>query len=363
MITIANGMTPPIGFPSPSRTVFLHIGIHKTGTSAVQNVCRANRRELLQAGILFPNAGFIKTRTAKSTATSGHNGLTGFLKAPNAKRLSAAGSAFLREIESNSWDRLVLSSEVLSAPHNRGASECVAWFRQQALQVKLIVYLRRQDRWLDSFYRERLTWIRPRYRDARSIEEFWQTEGDDWLNYKARIGPWVAAAGRENAEIRSYDDLEGGVVGDFLGIIGVDPSRLDLGQRVAVHNPSIPPTAAELIRAVNSFPSSVIVRKGKFIRAIRKMGLFNRSTGSLVAPALWKEIEAAYADQNEELRAAWFSGPSRKFSYREGPGPQPLAEQAVSFADGVLLVNAMLRSADAAGAAAPAARARDRQPG
>ena len=222
------------------------------------------------------------------------------------------------------------------------------------------MYLRRQDRWFDSFYRGRLTWIRPKYRDARSIEEFWQAEGDDWLNYKTRIGPWVDAAGRENAEIRSYDDLEGtaGVVGDLLGIIGADPGRLDLGQRVAVHNPSIPPAAAELIRAVNSFPSSVILRKGKFIRAIRKMGLFNRSTGSLVAPALWKEIEAAYADQNEELRAAWFSGPSRKFSYREGPGPQPQAEQAVSFADGVLLVHAMLRSADGA-AAALAAHARE----
>src|SRR5688572_15129913 len=212
---------PQIKFPTQPRTLFLHIGIHKTGTSAIQNVCRANHHELLKAGILFPKAGIVVKPRFHPTATSGHSGLLRFLNAPSALNQTKAGEVLLRQIESGSWNRLVISSEALSAPHKRGPVESVHWFRQQGFEVKLIAYLRRQDGWLDSFYRERLKWDVPQHRDALSIDEFWRVHGDAWLNYKARIGEWVAVVGREHAEIRSYEDVENtnGVVGDFLEII------------------------------------------------------------------------------------------------------------------------------------------------
>ena len=336
---------PQMQFPAQPRTVFLHIGIHKTGTSAIQNVCRANHRELLRAGILFPIAGFVAQPQYHLTATSGHSALIGFLSAPHAPKVPRAGQALLRQIESGSWNRLVLSSEALSAPHKRRAVECVAWFRQQGFEVKLIAYLRRQDGWLDSFYRERLKWDVPKHRDVRSIDEFWRAEGDAWLNYKTRIGEWVAVVGREHAEIRSYEDVEntGGVVGDFLEIIGADPAQLDLARSVDLHNPSLPPAAVDLLRAANTFPSSVIPDKTPLVEAIRRTALFTSSEGSLISPALWDELQAAYGEHNEELRTSWLSGPSRRFSFREGPGPLPLVQQAVSFADGIALLDGMLR--------------------
>jgi hypothetical protein len=333
-----------VQFPSHPRTVFLHVGIHKTGTSAIQNVCLANRQELLKAGILFPYAGFTIRTFIHPTAACGHTGLIPFLSAPSVSHVSPAGQALLRRIESGSWSRLVLSAEALSAPRHRGAIECVAWFRQQGFEVKLIAYLRRQDSWLDSFYRERLKWNIPKYRDARSIDEFWRAEGEVWLNYKTRIGDWVAAVGREHSEIRSYEDVENpaGVVGDFLEIIGADPARLDLARSVDLHNPSLPPAAVDLLRAANTIPVSVIPDKTPLVEAIRRTALFTRSQGSLISPALWDELEAAYGELNEELRTSWLTGPSRKFSFREGPGPQPLVQQAVSFADGMTLLDGMV---------------------
>ena len=345
-------MPQPSRFTAQSRTIFLHVGIHKTGTTAIQNVCMANHRELLNAGILFPKAGFVGQASLHPAATSGHSRLVRFLSKTDVSNVPPAGQALLRDIESGSWNRLVLSSEVLSAPRNRGAIECVAWFRRQGFEVKLIAYLRRQDSWLDSFYRERLKW---HAREARSIDEFWRAEGDAWLNYKTRIGDWVAAVGREHAEIRSYEDVQhtGGVVGDFLEIIGADPATLNLARSADVHNPSIPPAAADLLRAVNTFPSSVIPRKRRLVGAIRRMAMFTSPAGSLVSPALWQELEAAYGEHNEELRTNWLSGSSRRFSFREGPGPQPLVQQAVPFADGVILLNGMLRMIGPAIATAP----------
>ena len=336
---------PQIKVPTQPRTLFLHIGIHKTGTSAIQNVCLANQRELLAAGILFPRAGFVAQPRFHPTATSGHSGLIRFLKAPSAPDVTKAGQALLRQIESGSWNRLVLSSEALSSPHKRGPVESVHWFRQQGFEVKLIGYLRRQDRWLDSYYRERLKWDVPEHRDARSIDEFWRAEGDVWLNYKARIGEWVAVVGREHAQIRSYEDVENprGVVGDFLEIIGADPAQLDLARSVGLHNPSLPPAAADLLRAANTFPSSVIPDKTPLVEAIRRTALFNRSTGSLISPELWDELQAVYGEHNEELRTCWISGPSKRFSFREGPPPLPLVQQAISFDDGKILLDGMVR--------------------
>ena len=352
-------MSSPRRLPATPKTVFLHIGIHKTGTSAIQNVCKANHRELLQAGILFPKAGFTRKRGLHPNGTSGHSGLIGFLSAPNAANVPPPGQMFLREIESGSWNRLVLSSELLSQPHNQRPIECIAWFRQQGFEVKLIAYLRRQDRWLDSFYRERLGWIRPKFRDARSIDEFWRADGDAWLNYKTRIGHWVTAVGREHAVIRSYEDVPdtGGVVGDFLEIIGAESAQLNVAQSVDLHNPSLPPAAADLMRAANTFPGDVIPRKTPLIAAIMRTALFTRPAGSLIAPALWEEIKAAYGEQNEELRASWLSGPSRRFSFREGPGPLPLVAEAISFADGVILLEGMLKAIDRPAATAPTAPA------
>lgn len=327
------------------RTLFLHIGIHKTGTSAIQNVCRANHHELLKAGILFPRAGIVVKPRFHPTATSGHSGLLRFLNAPSAPNQTKAGEALLRQIESGSWNRLVLSSEALSAPHKRGPVESVHWFRQQGFEVRLIAYLRRQDGWLDSFYRERLKWDVPQHRDALSIDEFWRAHGDAWLNYKKRIGEWVSVVGREHAEIRSYEDVENarGIVGDFLEIIGADPTRLDLAAGVDLQNPSLPPAAVDLLRAANTFPSSVIPDNSPLVNAVMKTALFTRSKGSLISPALWGELQAAYGDHNEELRTHWINGPSRRFSFREGPQPLPPVQQAISLEDAKILLAGMVR--------------------
>ncbi|MEO5902496.1 MAG: hypothetical protein ABIQ55_00630 [Gemmatimonadaceae bacterium] len=97
---------------------------------------------------------------------------------------------------------------MLSAPHNMDAAEGIAWFRVLGFDVKIVAYLRRQDEWLDSFYRERLKWTLGDFLETRSIEEFWPEEGDLWLDYKQRIGVWIAAVDPENAIVRSYRDVQ-----------------------------------------------------------------------------------------------------------------------------------------------------------
>lgn len=325
-----------------NRTLYLHIGIHKTGTSAIQIVCMKNHDELLRAGILFPKAGFTRKPAAEETATSGHRGLLGFMKEP-AKLAHSVGRALLDEIEASACDRIVISSEVFSAPHNRGAVEGVSWFRQQGFNVKLIAYLRRQDIWLDSFYRERLKWVGKKYRETRSIEGFWREEGHDWLNYKSRMGVWVEAVARGNAVIRSYEDIQttGGVVADFLKIIGADecPNMSGSGE---AQNPSLPRSAADLVRAFNASSAFGMTCKRELLSAVQQMDLFRYSAGSLVSPELWKELESNFGEQNEELRSDWLSGLSESLSFYADLPRESFSEQAISYEDSKLLIGGLL---------------------
>lgn len=330
-----------------ARTVYLHLGIHKTGTTAIQNVCMANHDKLKRAGILFPRSGFIRQAAVDATDTPGHRGLLRFLKEPSKTPLHPAGLHLLGEIEASRCNRIVISSEVLSAPHNSDAVNGVSWLRKQGFHVKIIVYLRRQDSWLDSFYRERLKWNGAAYPETRSIEEFWLAEGDNWLNYRERIGLWRDAVGAENAVIRSYEDVQEGrgVVVDFLDVIGVDDALLDVLQsREAVHNLSLPPSAVDLLRAFNGLPDLGRSCKHELISAIRQMELFTRSTGSLISPRLWGELESAYGEENEELRLSWLSGPSERLSFFTGPPQRSFSEQAISYADSTLLIGGLLRA-------------------
>jgi hypothetical protein len=325
-------------------TLYLHIGLHKTGTSAIQNVCMANQDRLMRAGILFPSAGFKRVPAREPSATRGHSGLIKFFKRPDRIPARNESQALFREMHAADAASLILSSEVFSAPHNHGSLAGVEWFRKKGFDVKVIVFLRRQDKHLDSLYRERLKSDEPSGGETRSINEFWLAEGDAWLDYRTRVGPWVEAVGRENAIVRSYDDAQqsGGVIRDFLSVIGADESLMAMSQANEIHNPSIPPSVTDFLRAYNALIGERFPRRAAIISAIGKMEFFNRSRGSVISPDLWTELQTTYGEQIEELRREWVTGPSALLSFEAGMSTAPISEQAISYADSTTLLRALI---------------------
>lgn len=325
-------------------TLFLHIGTHKTGTSAIQAICAANYAALVKQGCLFPQAGFKWKSRIRNDATSGHSDLLNFLKGVPDPAAERAASGLKREFDQNDCARVIISSEVLSAPHNVDAVSGIDRLRSMGFDVRIVVYLRRQDKWLDSFYRERLKWSR--FRETRTVEEFWRAEGDSWLNYRKRIGPWIEAAGPGGSIVRSYEDAQqaGGVVGDFLSVVGVDGSGLDLSSQHLAHNASVPAAAAELLRAFNKLPVASTARKSELTSAVCQMEMFTAAKGSLVGEDLWNELQFAYAAQNEEIRQSWLTGPSERLSFDDGGPREPLVQPAISYADSRLLVDSIVRA-------------------
>jgi hypothetical protein len=53
--------------PRESKTAFVHVGTHKTGTTSIQSMLAANAKTLRGAGVFVPLAGRIDRASARST--------------------------------------------------------------------------------------------------------------------------------------------------------------------------------------------------------------------------------------------------------------------------------------------------------
>jgi hypothetical protein len=247
--------------------VYLHIGTHKTGSTAVQYFLDANREALEGRGVLYPRSG----RPQRKPISCGHHLLASELTRPAAarRRLVRTGAARTEwealeaELRGAREDVAVISAEGfdrLATEHDFQALRS----RLDGLDVNVIVYLRRQDEFLSSYYCQHVL-----YRgETRGFEEFRRalpTETD----YERLLASWEGAFGRESLIVRTYERpalVNGDVVDDFCAQIGVDPGP-DWVR---------PPRA---VWADRSYPRNVI----NCIRVAREAGMNEDQLGDLMS--------------------------------------------------------------------------------
>lgn len=142
--------------------LFLHIGTHKTGTTAIQTFASQHRAELLKRGILYPDYNpFIKKNIhshhafARSVKDADQN-----LSRDQGRALTShwAGDALINN------SSILVSAESISI-HKMGSgdlleqrrnylSELASWLRE--FDTTVILVLRRPDEYIRSFYQERV---------------------------------------------------------------------------------------------------------------------------------------------------------------------------------------------------------------
>ena len=215
------------------RRLFLHIGAHKTGTTALQQslhhhrvllgVCGADYVSAPSVAHLHPYLGY---------ATEGSLLPGGF--ALTEARVLADRLATGRQ------DMVIASSENFSFFFQAEAIEAL----ERALrplfdEVRILCYLRRQDRHAVSHHQE-------------GAKPHRQAEGALWghtpaalpapspgqalyLDYDRRLGLWADVFGTDKVDLRIYDRArlkEGDIFADFLQVIGLEVRGLaSVGER------------------------------------------------------------------------------------------------------------------------------------
>jgi len=207
-------------------TLYLHIGISKTGTSFLQNFLFHNREKLLEKGYLYPISG---------TRLSCQNILTRYahtqLVVALFKQLNHRGNlvdnldiweTLKNEIKTAQPQNVIISTENFTAYPKCHNPDVIAQLKKclEEYETKIVVYLRRQDDFLSSYYCQRMRNIGGGINAAEKtdINEFIR-EYKYQADYYSVLELWKNSFGIENIIVRAFEKEQmkkGSLLDDFF---------------------------------------------------------------------------------------------------------------------------------------------------
>ncbi|MEQ6903701.1 hypothetical protein [Nocardioides sp. YIM 152588] len=285
-------------------TLVLHVGLHKTATTYLQGLWSAHRAELLDAGVLYPTTGIPvgdRPRTREG-AQSGHT-----LFARPRVRHRALRAALLEELPA-SVSTVLISSEEFGRPTGGPTPDQLLARFSGFGGVKVVLVLRRQDAWVESYYKQ----IVDQYanRETRSLDEFVRDRGPELLDYHARFARWRDLVGAENFHALSYDDLrEGAAISRrVLEVAGV---RGPVHDRLAAFTPprydSVRGIDTLGLRILNAYRFEDRDLRTRVARSI--YDLAPAGDLELMSADTRREIRELCEPVNERIEAEWFAEP------------------------------------------------------
>lgn len=299
--------------------VILHIGLHKTASTYLQNKFSALRYDMLPDGIVYPRAGeaardWMPTRQG---AQSGHAVLT---------RDSAAAMPAIAEIIEEcppGTERLILSSENFTiwkrpTPPSEYLSR-LSLFRS----VKVVLVLRRQDVWIESYYKQLVDGFIDY--ETRSFADFVAEEGAALLDFHHRFSEWRELVGPANFHVLSYDDCDGAddLCRAILRLAGADEALLE---RVA----GIPVERYDSVRSIDTVALRILNaarlsdRETRIALARRFFEAAPDIEVPLMTDAIREAIQEVCAPINARIEEEWFGHPVPGFRFgRKIAAPVP----------------------------------------
>lgn len=303
-------------------TIYLHAGLHKTGTTAIQRVCRRNRKLLHKRGLIYPHAREIvgsPNQEGQHHLAHAIAGQTNPLSKHDARR-------FIRHCREEATERqfpLLISTEAVSRHTLPGYGSWLdgrcAYLEQlreflSDFHVHVLLVLRRQDDFVDSMYRERV---------SKSYTREFEIYRRELLSRSLRFHDQINLFSKvfDETSVFLYEDLKQGpgLATNLLRQANVDIS--DLGPTPRTRR-SLGPREVALKRMLNAELSTDRKIRKEQNRALARL---LRSTPvqrildenwTVSAPTLWRtpeerqKFQGQFDEENARIRMAWF--PDRK---------------------------------------------------
>ncbi len=243
-----------------AKRIILHIGQQKTGTSALQTFFEKNRGLFASDGIGYyqplyrynlwdgpSNADFLCSAALRDLGDKAGEDA--------AARLRDELPSFNAYCQS--FDTVLLSEEMMwhYGVYREGFWEalrnCLTKLCDPEARISIILYLRRQDEWILSQWKEVL---RAEYAEKRSFPDFLaDAEEEGVLDYAARVRDIKKVFGREALVVRSYHSdrfRKADIYRDFLEAAQL-PRYEEASLPSKQVNPSLTMTAAAALLLIN----------------------------------------------------------------------------------------------------------------
>ena len=193
------------------KTLHLHLGMDKTGTSALQSFLYTNRDVLIQQkGLCYPETGLWHDRSHHEFAFSVAK-LYGYSE-DNLHSLFR-----LLHRETGNAENVIISSECLfKTPLRDNFTTFYDLVHSVFDKVRVIVYVRRQDEWIESRHKHSIISNAELSLDILQRPQF--------CDYKQFIDRWADQIGKENVTVRAYEKQQftgGNIFSDFLSLFSL----------------------------------------------------------------------------------------------------------------------------------------------
>jgi hypothetical protein len=222
------------------RTLFVHIGTHKTGTTSIQNFLRRHSTRLRECGVFVPKAGTLNP-------TSGHHNIAWEIrKDPRYNPRIDGVAELVEELKTSNESTAVISSEdfeyLVQYPSELKAFDDRV--EAAGFSTKYVVYFRERDSYARSLYCElEVDCELEVARLADNFDEFRQSieklgyvrVNGDWyyeFSYDRFVKNWENILG---PKVRAYNYDESvqamGLLPSFLLTIGASKQLIDESRR------------------------------------------------------------------------------------------------------------------------------------
>lgn len=240
-------------------TLYLHIGTPKTGTTMLQHFMSDNRELLRGKGYSFPNFGFRFDGIGRGR--NGHFLIHRYFDEKGdrlydrEKELQSEGMKILMD-ELSQYKNVVLSEEGIWNSYQRipGFWEKLnARVTEAGHILKVIVYLRRQDSYIQSYWAQRVKVV-----SRLSFQQFLSSEAikHRCLDYEKGLRYIANGIGQENIIVRPFEKgqfTEASLPADFLNVLGLSLTEEYMIDKEIV-NTSISGKYLEVKRILNTMP-------------------------------------------------------------------------------------------------------------
>lgn len=221
----------------------------KTGTTAIQSWLTNNSHYLEKQGIVYPDT---------PRMLLGRNGH--FLYKCNSEKNELQRQQGLEQIKqlSKKYDKIILSDEAF---WNNGASDDDFWksllyfTKSNKIDLKVIVYLRRQDSFIQSYWKQKIK----RRRYGKTFSAFLKDDNFDYvaMDYYKTLSVIAKNIGKENILVRPYEFSqfhENSILIDFCDSVGI---KITEELKISEEHPnmSLEGNFVEIRRFINKIPA------------------------------------------------------------------------------------------------------------
>ncbi len=317
------------------KSLILHIGIPKTGSSALQVFCAQNRKALLaQSFDYFELGDFALGARGKISSGNGAHLARSLLRPQGASfkpDREQQLAALDRRIATSSCDTGMLSSEIFVFADDAALAEFSGWLAARGIALRFFYCIREQVQFLTSSYIQQVK----RHACTETCEQYVLRvyEKMAHIRYSRLFERLSKFASPERILCRNYDDVRAaprGICDAFLDALGLDPRGLKFAD--ASVNVSLNLTEIRIMLALNQLKPRMVFSDLLVENAARRGRPSCDLTQQLLSRATLESIERYFAEDNARFARAYF-GRDTLFAPRDAPTtaqPDPGAEPALS---------------------------------